>query len=220
MNIYIILQIVLVAISLTGLCVYYYAFVIGYNNYKKGIVSSFPKKLYFASTYPALIWYVLPFIKQPRIHGIYDWINGKFHLFGTIYIIITLVIFLYFFFFWGKKSVSKNLEATKDTFYAPRKLLTTGIYARIRHPMIIGDILSHFSLILFAGSIYTLYIFPIYILIDLFMIKIQVKFSLMPYFREELLAYKKKTPSLLDRRLMLVVCLLLSLLFTNFLLSI
>ena len=51
------------------------------------------------------------------------------------------------------------------------------------------------------------------------MIKVQVKFSLMPYFREELLAYKKTTPSLLDRRLTLVLCLLLLLLFINILLS-
>ena len=40
--------------------------------------SKLPEKLYFMSTYPALIWYVLPFIEQPRMHGIYDWLNGEF----------------------------------------------------------------------------------------------------------------------------------------------
>ena len=203
MNIYIILQITLVVISLTGLWVYYYAFNTGYNNNKQGIESSVPQRLYYASTYPALIWYVLPFVRQPRIHGVYDLIGGNFNLLSSIYVFITLGVF----------------KATKNTFYAPKKLLTDGIYGRVRHPMIIGDILCHFSLILFMGSFYTLCLFPIYILIDLYMIKVQVKFSLMPYFREELLAYKKTTPSLLDRRLTLVLCLLLLLLFINILLS-
>lgn len=219
MNIYIILQITLVVISLTGLWVYYYAFNTGYNNNKQGIESSVPQRLYYASTYPALIWYVLPFVRQPRIHGVYDLIGGNFNLLSSIYVFITLGVFLYFFIFWGNKSVSQNFKATKNTFYAPKKLLTDGIYGRVRHPVIIGDILCHFSLILFMGSFYTLCLFPIYILIDLYMIKVQVKFSLMPYFREELLAYKKTTPSLLDRRLTLVLCLLLLLLFINILLS-
>ena len=215
MDLYIALQLTLVIISLTGLWVYYYAFKTGYNNHKQGIKSSVPKKLYYASTYPALIWYVLPFVKQPRIHGIYDWIDGDFNIPSSVYIIITLSVFVYFFIFWGNKSVSKNFTATKESFYAPKKLLTDGIYGRVRHPMIIGDILCHFSLILFTGSIYTLCVFPIYILIDLYMIKVQVKFSLMPYFRKELLAYRKTTSSLLDRRLTLVLCLLLLLLFAN-----
>ena len=69
------------------------------NNHKQGIKSSVPKKLYYASTYPTLIWYVLPFVKQPRIHGIYDWIDGDFNIPGSVYIIITLSVFVYFFIF-------------------------------------------------------------------------------------------------------------------------
>ena len=46
---------------------------------------------------------------------------------------------------FGVKSLFlKNIEATKSAFYAPSKLLTEGIYARVQHPMIIGDILGHF----------------------------------------------------------------------------
>jgi len=97
MDLYIALQLTLVIISLTGLWVYYYAFNTGYNNHKQGIKSSVPKKLYYASTYPALIWYVLPFVKQPRIHGIYDWIDGDFNIPSSVYIIITLSVFVYFF---------------------------------------------------------------------------------------------------------------------------
>ena len=85
MDLYIALQLTLVIISLTGLWVYYYAFNTGYNNHKQGIKSSVPKKLYYASTYPALIWYVLPFVKQPRIHGIYDWIDGDFNIPSSVY---------------------------------------------------------------------------------------------------------------------------------------
>ncbi|UVQ59302.1 hypothetical protein NXY18_22235 [Bacteroides faecis] len=65
--------------------------------------------------------------------------------FNVLYIPVSFLLFVYFFGIWGKKSVSQNIEATKSAFYAPSKLLTEGIYARVQHPMIIGDILGHFS---------------------------------------------------------------------------
>ena len=75
------------------------------------------------STYPALIWYVLPFIEQPRMHGIYDWLNGEFVFFNVLYIPVSFLLFVYFFGIWGKKSVSQNIEATKSAFYAPSKFV-------------------------------------------------------------------------------------------------
>lgn len=185
MNTKLIIHIVISLISLSGLIVYYYAFLLGYKKHNSQLKkqSKLPEKLYFMSTYPALIWYVLPFIEQPRMHGIYDWLNGEFVFFNVLYIPVSFLLFVYFFGIWGKKSVSQNIEATKSAFYAPSKLLTEGIYARVQHPMIIGDILGHFSLVLLTGGIYTCILFPIYVFIDLFMIKIQVKYSLEPVLR-------------------------------------
>ena len=207
MNTKLIIHIVISLISLSGLIVYYYAFLLGYKKHNSQLKkqSKLPEKLYFMSTYPALIWYVLPFIEQPRMHGIYDWLNGEFVFFNVLYIPVSFLLFVYFFGIWGKKSVSQNIEATKSAFYAPSKLLTEGIYARVQHPMIIGDILGHFSLVLLTGGIYTRILFPIYVFIDLFMIKIQVKYSLEPYYKSELIVYRKKTPVLLDQKLLFIV---------------
>lgn len=218
MNTKLIIHIVISLISLSGLIVYYYAFLLGYRKYNFQLKkhSKLPEKLYFMSTYPALIWYVLPFIDQPRIHGIYDWLNGEFTFFNVLYISLSFLLFIYFFCIWGKKSVSQNIEATKNAFYAPSKLLTEGIYARVQHPMIIGDILGHFSLVLLTGGIYTCILFPIYVFIDLCMIKIQVKYSLEPYYKSELLVYRKKTPALLDRKLIFVVLFMVLLFIGNF----
>jgi protein-S-isoprenylcysteine O-methyltransferase Ste14 len=137
--------------------------------------------------------------------------------FNVLYIPVSFLLFVYFFGIWGKKSVSQNIEATKSAFYAPSKLLTEGIYARVQHPMIIGDILGHFSLVLLTGGIYTCILFPIYVFIDLFMIKIQVKYSLEPYYKSELIVYRKKTPVLLDQKLLFIVLFMALLVICNFL---
>lgn len=221
MNTNLMIHIIIVLISLSGLLIYYYAFLLGYKkcNGKSRTPSKLLERLYFVSTYPAVIWYILPFIKQPRMHGIYDWFNGTFSFFNIVYVLMCLGLFVFFFCVWGKKSVSKNFEATKGTFYAPTKLLTDGIYARVQHPMIIGDILGHFSLILLTGAIYTIILFPIYLFIELYMIRIQVKYSLEPYFKPELLLYKKTTPAFLDRKLKFVALFIVLLLVINLLIS-
>lgn len=204
--------------SLSGLLIYYYAFRLGRKKYESKIesVSRLPERLYFLSAYPAFIWYALPFVEQPRIHGLYDWLDGRFTLFNVIYVLLSAGFFVYFCIWW-KKSVSQNIEATKSAFYAPSKLLTDGLYSKIQHPMIIGDLLGHFSLVLLAGGIYTCALFPVYIFIDLCMVKIQVKYSLEPYFKTELAAYRKKTPALLDRELICIALFMIVLFASNYL---
>ncbi len=222
MKIELMIHILISLFSLSGLIIYYRAFLLGYkmHHHQKQVRPDLPEKLYYMSTYPAIIWYVLPFIRQPRMCGIFDWIGGDFTFYNVIYILVTISIFIFFFCIWGKKSVSKNAEATKSAFYAPSRLLTDGIYARVQHPMIIGDILAHFSLVLLSGGIYTCILFPIYIFIDYCMIKIQVKYSLEPYFASELMEYRKKTPALLDSRLAMILLLMVVLLLSNVLISI
>lgn len=216
-----IVHIVISLLSLSGLIVYYRAFTLGYkmHNKQKEVRADIPEKLYYLSSYPAFMWYILPFISQPRMCGVFDWIERDFTTYNVVYVLATISIFIFFFCFWGKKSVSKNAEATKGSFYAPSRLLTDGIYARVQHPMVIGDILAHFALILFSGGIYSCFLFPIYVLIDLFMIRIQVKYSLEPYFASELTEYRKRTPALLDRRLTLVLVFMLLLLISNVIVS-
>lgn len=221
MNTELIVHIVISLLSLSGLIVYYRAFTLGYkmHNHQKVVRADIPEKLYYLSSYPAFMWYVLPFISQPRMCGVYDWFGGELTTYNVVYVLATISIFIFFFCIWGKKSVSKNAEATKGTFYAPSRLLTDGIYARVQHPMVIGDILGHFALILFSGGVYTCILFPIYVFIDICMIRIQVKYSLEPYFASELMEYRKRTPALLDRRLMMILLLMIVLLISNVIIS-
>ncbi len=92
MNTKLIIHIVISLISLSGLIVYYYAFLLGYKKHNSQLKkqSKLPEKLYFMSTYPALIWYVLPFIEQPRMHGIYDW-SGR--TLNNLYILLFSIFF-------------------------------------------------------------------------------------------------------------------------------
>ena len=221
MNTELIVHIVISLLSLSGLIVYYRAFTLGYkmHNRQRVVRADIPEKLYYLSSYPAFMWYILPFISQPRMCGVYDWIEGELTTYNVVYVLATISIFIFFFCIWGKKSVSKNAEATKGTFYAPSRLLTDGIYARVQHPMVIGDILGHFALILFSGGIYTCILFPIYVFIDICMIRIQVKYSLEPYFASELKEYRKRTPALLDRRLTMILLLMIVLLISNVIIS-
>ncbi len=221
MNTELIVHIVISLLSLSGLIVYYRAFTLGYkmHNRQRVVRADIPEKLYYLSSYPAFMWYILPFISQPRMRGVYDWIEGEFTTYNVVYVLATISIFIFFFCIWGKKSVSKNAEATKGTFYAPSRLLTDGIYARVQHPMVIGDILGHFALILFSGGLYTCILFPIYVFIDICMIRIQVKYSLEPYFASELKEYRKRTSALLDRRLTMILLLMIVLLISNVIIS-
>lgn len=204
MSLNFIIHAIVVIISLLGLIIYFYAFYLGYKYHHLGKESNLPEKLYFTGGYPALIWYALPFFKQPRMQSIYDWFRGDFTAFNLVYVLVLLGIFIYFSFFWVKRSMSKNIEATKNSFYAPKKLLTQGIYGEVQHPMIIGDILCHLSLILLTGALYTLWLYPLYIIMDLMMIKIQVKYSLEPYFEEELKVYRKTTPTYFNGKLSVI----------------
>lgn len=118
MNTKLIIHIVISLISLSGLIVYYYAFLLGYKKHNSQLKkqSKLPEKLYFMSTYPALIWYVLPFIEQPRMHGIYDWLNGEFVFFNVLYIPVSFLLFVYFFGIWVKSLFLKILKLLKVHF--------------------------------------------------------------------------------------------------------
>ena len=118
MNTKLIIHIVISLISLSGLIVYYYAFLLGYKKHNSQLKkqSKLPEKLYFMSTYPALIWYVLPFIEQPRMHGIYDWLNGEFVFFNVLYIPVSFLLFVYFFGFGVKSLFLKILKLLKVHF--------------------------------------------------------------------------------------------------------
>lgn len=121
MNTKLIIHIVISLISLSGLIVYYYAFLLGYKKHNSQLKkqSKIPEKLYFMSTYPALIWYVLPFIEQPRMHGIYDWLNGEF-VFLMFCIFQFLFCCLYISLAFGVKSLFLKILKLLKVHFMPQ----------------------------------------------------------------------------------------------------
>lgn len=213
-----IIQLILAGVSLLGLIPYFLAYKIG-SGRKKTDSFQLPLTLYYISSYPSFVWYIMPLLGQPRLSGVLN-IQGQSLAFIIPYILVCGLAFIYFSMMWSGKTIKMNLTATKDTFYAPKKLLTTGIYGKVQHPMISGDMIAHFSFILLFGAFNTLVLYPLYIFYSWAIVEIQVKYSLEPYFKQELIEYRKKTPAYLDKQLGMVVVLLIVLMIINLYLQI
>ncbi|MCS2560114.1 hypothetical protein NXY46_01920 [Bacteroides ovatus] len=110
---------------------------------------------------------------------------------------------------WGTKVVNCNLQATKDRFLHPSKLITEGPYKKVRNPMIMGDLFCHLSFILLLGAIHTLCLYIIYICINLVIVYIENKYSLCIHFKKEYEEYAKKNSSLYESGIMAVCYFLL-----------
>jgi protein-S-isoprenylcysteine O-methyltransferase Ste14 len=79
------------------------------------------------------------------------------------------------------------------------KLITTGLYALVRHPWIHCFILVLVSLILISKSSLLLIAAPIFILLDIVLVIVQDKFFLVRMF-DGYVKYQQETPMLLPNR--------------------
>jgi len=79
------------------------------------------------------------------------------------------------------------------------KLITTGLYALVRHPWIHCFIVLMLSLVLVSGSKLLLIASPIWILLDILLVVIQDKFFLGRMF-EEYESYRRETPMLIPNK--------------------
>ncbi|TAJ12671.1 hypothetical protein DMA11_11755 [Marinilabiliaceae bacterium JC017] len=191
------LQIILTFASGLGVLIYFSAFYIAHKN-KKNIPPEKAKNLYYLSGITALIWYIPPFLSQPRFLSLWnsrEWspetIPGAFMNLLGLYLVIQ------FFFIWGIKSSRQNMQTVKKNFYTPSSLLSAGFYQKVRHPMLSADIMTHLGLCLLTGAIYSLWLFPFYLLWNFLMMKIEEKYVLFR-FRIEYQSYKERVPALFN----------------------
>ena len=90
----------------------------------------------------------------------------------------------------------------RKTYLAPGvgdKLITTGLYALVRHPGVHWFILIMFSLILVSRSSLLLIATPLFILMDIVLVIVQDKFFLGRMFNDYD-RYRQETPMLLPNR--------------------
>ena len=177
-------QIILAIISFLWLIPYYIAFKVGNRKYmSKTLDLSCNNRytlMYYSGFFISILWYIMPFLNQPRFKlNIFSLFDIKVILLeNVLYNIILIALIGYFMSVWGTKVVNCNLQATKDRFLHPSKLITEGPYKKVRNPMIMGDLFCHLSFILLLGAIHTLCLYIIYICINLVIVYIENKYSL------------------------------------------
>ena len=82
----------------------------------------------------------------------------------------------------------------------PKKLLTTGLYSRVRNPMLLGWFTMVFGLGILLNSISLIFIFtPLFILLNVLYLKTVEEKEMEKKFGEQYLKYKESVPMFIPR---------------------
>lgn len=85
-------------------------------------------------------------------------------------------------------------------FNPPKELVTTGLYSRIRNPMLLGWFLMLFGVGILLNSISLIFIFtPLFILLNVLYLKAIEEKEMEKKFGEQYLKYKKSVPMFIPR---------------------
>ncbi len=151
--------------------------------------------LYWVSLLTSVIWYVMPFLPQPRFPSLPDGIQQTSAI-GLVVGLIGLTITL-FYGVQALRSVRSNQTATgagMRDFLTPSTLLTDGIYGRVRHPMFLGDFLAHLGLCLATGALFTTLLLPLYFAISSGFNLTEERWVLRPRFGQTFQEYRAAVP--------------------------
>ncbi|KKM81520.1 hypothetical protein LCGC14_1329010 [marine sediment metagenome] len=94
----------------------------------------------------------------------------------------------------GVKYLSLKVAET----HKPERVISEGIYSKIRHPQYFGAILAHIGISLFLSSLFSMISTPLIIII-IYLFSWKEEKELEREFGKEYLAYKNNTPMLLPR---------------------
>lgn len=214
------LQLLLAIISACWLIPYFIAFKNGskkISTTKKNLShNSIYTWMYYSGFFISLIWYIMPLLPQFRLQfNIQKLFVYEHTLANSLYCVVCFILMCYFFYVWGVKVVNWNLKATKDRFLYPSNLITDGPYGKVRNPMIIGDLFGHLSFILLTGALYTLYLYIIYIIIDMTIVYIENRYSIYPFFEKDFRKYSEKVPAYLNRKLFFIMIFFIVIILLN-----
>lgn len=222
MNQALFLQILMAFASIMMLIPYYMSFKEGCRRYMASELKLSGNNkytfMYYSGFFISLIWFVMPFMEQPRMAlNVFALFEATENVWGNaIYVVMLLVFMVYFMSVWGTKVMNYNLRATKDRFLHPSELVTYGPYAKVRNPMIMGDLFNHLSLVLLTGAVYTLCLYVVYIIIDIVIVEIENRYSVYVHFKKEYDEYAKRTPAYMNRELWLWTILYIAIIGVNF----
>ncbi len=126
---------------------------------------------------------------------LYFWLISKdFNPISVILSALGIILFAtgLFIIYWGSYSLRKAV------FIPENKLVTTGAFARVRHPMYLGGIIGAFGLALFAGSVLG-FIYSFILALVLSHIADSEEEDLIARFGKEYIEYQRKVPKLFPR---------------------
>ncbi|NVM52732.1 MAG: isoprenylcysteine carboxylmethyltransferase family protein [Candidatus Helarchaeota archaeon] len=132
--------------------------------------------------------FTIPFFQDLAI--VIPIINLSIPLFHLI-VSILLIILGAWFAIAGVKEVTLKVAET----HKPEKVITTGIYSRIRHPQYFGTIVVHVGFSLLLSSLYSLLSTPLIIFYN-YITSWKEEKELIKEFGKEYEEYKKKVPML------------------------
>jgi protein-S-isoprenylcysteine O-methyltransferase Ste14 len=92
----------------------------------------------------------------------------------------------------------KKLTLKVAETHRPDKIVSTGIYSKIRHPQYFGAILAHFGFSILFSSLYSLLSSPL-ILVLIYIISWKEEKELLVEFGKEYEEYRKNVPMLIPR---------------------
>ncbi len=126
---------------------------------------------------------------------LYFWlISRDFNPVSVILSALGIVLFAagLFIIYWGSYSLRKAV------FIPENKLVTTGAFAHVRHPMYLGGIIGAFGLALFAGSVLG-FIYSFILALVLSHIADSEEEDLIARFGKEYIEYQRKVSKLFPR---------------------
>ena len=137
-----------------------------------------------------------PFSTQPRISGALEWPSRVVGIILTIWGLSFMMI--------SGKSLSRKGNLKTDM--KANKLVTTGLYGKIRHPIYTGRVLIAIGWSLTWNAVYSLFIIPVVVWITFIaVIRFWEEPDLIKSFGEEYNEYRRNTPALFPMYLKIVL---------------
>ena len=144
---------------------------------------------------------IIPIMPQPRIEPIITLFTVGMMQFDIFLFIIGMILFSIF----GIIEIltirvnKLALGGRSDRIYSE------SVYGKMRHPMYSAFIPYYLGLGLIHGSVYSVVLFPLILVVLRIWVYQEEKYALIPQFGEDYLEYKSSTPTFLSKPLLLVV---------------
>ncbi|MGD9172112.1 MAG: methyltransferase [Candidatus Thiodiazotropha sp.] len=151
--------------------------------------------LYWISLLTSVIWYVMPFLPQPRFPSLPEGIQQASAIGLMVGLAGTAMVLFYG--FQALRTVRSNLTATGTgmrNFLTPSVLLIDGPYRQVRHPMFLGDFLTHLGVCLATGALFTTPLLPLYFAISAGFNLAEERWVLQPRFGQDFKNYQATVP--------------------------